>query len=58
MFITDDDIRNFIYENLIKHGCVPEERELEIICQVFFDYLKELGILVDFMDLFDEEEGE
>lgn len=37
--IDTEEIAEYLFESLIKKGLIPTEKELEIISDVFFDYL-------------------
>ncbi|MDF2947097.1 MAG: hypothetical protein K0S51_1776 [Bacillales bacterium] len=39
IIIDTEDIKEFLYLNLIDRGFIPEENFLEEISDIFFDYL-------------------
>jgi hypothetical protein len=53
--ISESQIADYLFSNLIKLGYVPEEAELEDIAMLVFDFLLEVGVMDP--DLL-EEEGE
>lgn len=57
MYIFEDDIKEFFFERLIAAGLVPESAELDIIAEIVFDYLVEIGIL-ELENIVDEEDFE
>jgi hypothetical protein len=47
IIIDTEDIKNFFFEKLVKHGYAPTEDECEDLADVCFDYLYHLGLLED-----------
>jgi hypothetical protein len=45
--IKEEDIEEYIHNKLIKHGLVPSESEIEIVAHIFFDYMVDLGVIVE-----------
>lgn len=57
MYIFEDDIKEFFFERLVDAGLVPESTELNIIAEIVFDYLVEIGIL-ELENIINEEDLE
>lgn len=45
--IKQEDIEEYVHDKLIKHGLVPSESEVEVVAHIFFDYLVDLGVIVE-----------
>lgn len=49
--IYESEIADYLFNQLIRLGYVPEEAEVDDLAMIFFDYLIEIGVM-------DEEEIE
>lgn len=45
MIIDTEEIKDFMFENLIQAGLAPLEEDLEIIADIVFDYLIHIGVI-------------
>lgn len=45
MFIYEKDIKDFFFNKLIEAGLAPESGDLQIISDIVFDYLVNIGVL-------------
>jgi hypothetical protein len=48
--ITNDEISEFVATKLYEHGMIPTDKEIELLGDIFFDYLVHKGII-------EEEDG-
>lgn len=46
--IDTEEIKEFFYRELLSLGYMPTEEEAEDLADICFDYLMEIGIIVDY----------
>lgn len=51
ILIDEAHIAEYVYANLIDRGLVPTEEEAEVLGEIFFDWLIDMGMI----DEYDEE---
>lgn len=56
MEIYESEFYDLLFERLTECGYVPQQDELEIIADVFFEFLEEKGIIGDVIYLDEDEE--
>lgn len=54
--IYESDIQDFFFHKLIAAGLAPEQGDLEVISNIVFDYLIELGVIDGVLVEEDEDE--
>lgn len=58
--LDEQEIGDYIYEELIAEGFVPESEEIEVISAIVFDYimqfLEDMGIIGEIIHLDEEDE--
>jgi hypothetical protein len=52
-YINTEEIERYLYKSLLAKGFIPEEVELEVLADIFIDYLSYKGALEE-----ETEEGE
>ncbi|WP_095742893.1 YozD family protein [Sediminibacillus massiliensis] len=43
VYFTNKDIENYLFRGLIEQGYSPSEEELEVLAELFFDFLLTVG---------------
>lgn len=56
MEIYEDEIYDKLFTRLVNCGYVPQEDELEIILDIFFEYMEEKGIISEVVYLDEDED--
>lgn len=58
--LDEQEIGDYIYEELVAEGFVPESEEIEVISAIVFDYimqfLEDNGIIGEIIHLHDEDD--
>jgi hypothetical protein len=54
--ISDNEIKDFFFKELLERGLVPTSEEVETIADITFDFLVEKGVIVDTIEYIEVDE--
>lgn len=46
--IREEDVQQFFLKHLIAAGVMPDKADLEVISEIVFEYLIEIGVLLEY----------
>jgi hypothetical protein len=57
-YIFQNDMKDYLFEKLVKAGLAPNDDDLDVITEIVFDYLEDRNILdiVEYDEFEDEED--
>jgi hypothetical protein len=56
--ITDIEIKEFFFEELLERGYVPTDEEVRDIADIMFDFLVEKSVITDTIDYIEADDEE